>query len=327
MADLDLTNPIYSDEEKARAYLEGQRWPDGVSCPFCGTLDGIYPLNSASHGPGWYSCTACHKFFTVRVGSVMERSHIPLTKWAVVFHLMVASKKGGSAKQVQRMLGFTSYKSAWFMVMRVREAMKGDATAGPLGGEGKVIESDETFVGGKKKNVHKGKPEPKKHAVHALVERGGQVRASHIPDMTAKTLRSALEKTADRASKLHTDDALANLSVGKDFAEHQTVAHTLGEYVSKDGTVHTQDVESFFALIKRGITGSFHSVSEQHLQRYCDEFAFRWNTRSSLGIEDTERASRAIKGAVGKRLTYRWPNNKMDLPRFRGRVRSWVQGI
>ena len=179
--------------------------------------------------------------------------------------------------------------------------------AGPLGGAGKVLESDETFVGGKAKNVHRGRPEPKKHAVHALVERGGRVSASHIPDVTAKTLRAALEKAADRKSALHTDDSLANLSIGKDFAEHRTVAHTLGEYY-KDGA-GVQSAESFFAILKRGVYGSFHSVSEQHLSRYVDEFAFRWNTRSALGVEDTERASRMVKGASGKRLTYRTPDN------------------
>ena len=306
MSTIALTNPIFSNENKARAYLEAQRWPNGVSCPFCGTFDGIGPLNSVAHGDGWYHCNDCRKAFTVRVGSVMERSHIPLAKWALVFHLMAASKKGVSAKQVQRMLGFKSYKTAWFMCHRIREAMKPDAGAGPLGGPGKVLESDETFVGGKAKTAHKSKPIPPKRPVHALVERGGKVRASHVPDVTAKTLGAALEKAADKRSALHTDDSLANLSIGKDFAEHQTVAHTLGEYVRDDA--HTQTVESFFAIIKRGITGSFHSVSEQHLQRYVDEFAFRWNARSAMGVEDTERASLMIKGAVGKRLTYRQPD-------------------
>jgi transposase-like protein len=308
MTTINLTNPIFHDEDKAREYLETQRWPDGVACPFCGGLDAVSPLKSEAHGPGWYHCNDCRKLFTVRVGGVMERSHIALTKWALAFHLMAASKKGVSAKQMERMLDVT-YKTAWFMCHRIREAMKRDATTGPLGGEGKTLASDETFVGGKKKNVHKGRPEPKKHAVHALVERGGRVSASHIADVTAKTLRATLENKADRKSKLHTDDSLANLSIGKDFAEHKTVAHTLGEYVSKDGTVHTQDVESFFAILKRGVMGSFHSVSEQHLDRYVQEFAFRWNTRSALGIEDTERASRAIKGAAGKRLTYRRPSS------------------
>ena len=308
MPTIAFTNPLFSDEAKARAWLENERWPDGVTCPFCGGLDQVKPLNSEAHGPGWYHCNDCRKAFTVRVGSVMERSHIPLTKWALVFHLMAASKKGVSAKQVQRMLGFKSYKSAWFMCHRIREAMKPDAKAGPLGGPGKVLESDETFVGGKAKNAHKNKPIPPKRPVHALVERGGQVRASHVPDVTAKTLGAALEKVADRRSALHTDDSLANLSIGRGFAEHRTVAHTLSEYVSDDGEAHTQTVEAFFAIIKRGITGSFHSVSEQHLGRYVDEFAFRWNTRSSLGIEDAERASLMVKAAAGKRLTYRNPD-------------------
>jgi transposase-like protein len=305
MPTIDLTNPIFSDEEKARAYLEAQRWPDGVTCPFCGGLDEVKPLNSEAHGPGWYHCNDCRKLFTVRVGSVMERSHIPLAKWALVFHLMAASKKGVSAKQVQRMLGLTSYKTAWFMCHRIREAMSQGASAGPIGGEGKTVESDETFVGGKKKNVHRGKPEPKKHAVHALVERGGEMRATHIPDVTAKTLRKAIAKHVAKGSTMNTDDALAYYHMSKEFAAHGVVNHSKDEYVSKDGQTHIQSAEAFFAILKRGVMGSFHSVSEQHLGRYVDEFAFRWNTRSALGVEDTERASRMIKGAAGKRLTYR----------------------
>ena len=231
MATITFTDPIFSDEDKARAWLESQRWPDGVTCPHCGSVDDVKPLASKAHGPGWYHCNACRELFTVRVGSVMERSHIPLTKWALVFHLMAASKKGVSAKQVQGRCGFKSYKSAWFMCHRIRGAMKPEAGAGPLGGKGKVLESDETFVGGKAKNAHKSKPIPKKHAVHALVERDGLVSASHVPDVTAKTLGAAMEKVADRRSTLNTDDSLANLSIGKGFADHQTVAHTLGEYV------------------------------------------------------------------------------------------------
>jgi hypothetical protein len=191
------------------------------------------------------------------------------------------------------------------MTHRIRAGMVPDAkSGGPLGGSGKVLESDETFVGGKKKNVHRGKPEPKKHAVHALVERGGHVRAHHVADVTAKTLREVLDKQADKRSALHTDDSLANLSLGKDFAEHKTVAHTLGEYVTKDGTAHTQTVESFFALIKRQIYGTHHAVSEAHLQRYVSEAAFRWNHRASLGVNDNARAAAAIKAIGGKRLTY-----------------------
>jgi transposase-like protein len=184
MPTIDLTDPIFSDEEKARSYLETQRWPDGVTCPSCGGLDDVKPLNSKAHGRGWYYCNGCFKLFTVRVGAVMERSHIPLTKWAMVFHLMAASKKGVSAVQVQRMLGFTSYKTAWFMCHRIREAMKPSDNADPIGGHSKVVESDETFVGGKKKNVHKGKPEPKKRAKGAdgkhLTYRRTNARADEI---------------------------------------------------------------------------------------------------------------------------------------------------
>lgn len=306
MSKIDLTNKIFHDEDKAREHFEALSWPDGPFCPHCGETERVYRLSGKSHRPGLLHCNSCDQAFTVTVGSVMERSHIPLSKWALGFHLMASSKKGVSAKQLQRQLGL-GYRAAWFMAHRIRTAMT-PAKGGRLGGSGKVLESDETFVGGKAKTAHKNKPIPRKHAVHALVERGGQVRAKHVADVTAKTLGEVLATQADKKSALHTDDSLANLSIGRDFAEHKTVAHTLGEYVTKDGLAHTQTVESFFAIIKRGVTGSFHSVSEQHLQRYVDEFAFRWNTRSSLGIEDTERAALAIKGAAGKRLTYQLPD-------------------
>jgi hypothetical protein len=220
---------------------------------------------------------------------------------------MAASKKGISALQMQRELDLGSYRTAWFVCMRVREAMKLPKMAkGRLGGEGKTLESDETFVGGKKKNVHKGRPEPRKHAVHALVERGGSIRATHVADVSARTLRDVLEKHADKRSALHTDDSLANLSIGRDFAEHKTVNHSQDEYF-KDGA-GVQSAEAFFAILKRGVMGSFHSISEQHLQRYVDEFAFRWDNRSAMGVEDAERASRMVKNAIGRRLTYRQPD-------------------
>jgi transposase-like protein len=310
MSDLNLTNAIFHDEEKARLYLEAQRWPDGVTCPFCNERHAVKTLHSEAHGPGWYSCNDCRKLFTVRVGGVMERSHIPLAKWALVFHMMAASKKGVSAKQVQRQLGFKSYKTAWFMCHRIREAMKPDANAGPVGGEGKIVESDETYVGGKAQTAHKSKPIPKKHAVIALVERGGEVRAKHVASVSMKTLRETLTKVASLESTLMTDDSPVSRKLRKEFKAHGVVVHSKGEYVKKDGVTHTQTIESFFAILKRGINGSFHSVSEQHLQRYVDEFAFRWNARSSLGIEDAERAARMVKGASGKRLTYRRPNEE-----------------
>jgi transposase-like protein len=212
--EVDLTNPIFHDEDKAREHLEALRWPDGPFCPHCGDTENLVRLQGKSHRPGLFHCNACEQAFTVTVGSVMERSKIPLTKWVMAYHLMAASKKGMPSKQIQRMLGVT-YKTAWFLTMRIREAAGPDLKAGPIGGKGKVLESDETFVGGRKKNVHKGKPEPRKHAVHALVEPGGQLRATHVPDVSAKTLREVLKKHANKRSALHTDDGLANLSLGR----------------------------------------------------------------------------------------------------------------
>lgn len=308
---IDPRDPIFHDEDKAREHFENIRWPDGEPfCPHCGA-DNVHRLEGESHRPGLIQCNACMLTFTVTVGSVMESSHLPLTKWALAFTKMAASKKGISAKQMQRELNLGSYRTAWFVCMRVREAMKlPKMSPGRIGGEGKTVESDETFVGGRAKNVHKGKPTPKKHAVHALVERGGHVRATHVADVSAKTLRATIAKHVAKGTKMDTDDALAYYHMSKEFAAHGVVNHSAGEYVSKDGQSHIQSAEAFFAILKRGVMGSFHSVSEQHLQRYVDEFAFRWNHRSALGIEDAERAAAMIKGAIGKRLTYRQPDKR-----------------
>ena len=301
----DITNPIYNDPDQARAHLEAQLWPDGPVCPHC-TSQEATALGGSKHRKGLYQCNGCRQQFSVTVGTVFERSKIGLHKWVLASHLMAASKKGMSAKQIERMLGVT-YKTAWFMMHRIREAMSPEAVSdtGPLGGEGETIEADETFVGGKKKNVHRGKPEPKKHPVVALVERGGKARAKHVADVTAKTVRDVLVTSASRKSTLNTDDALIYYWLGREFAKHGSVNHSAGEYTSKDGKTHTQTVESFFAILKRGIMGSFHSISEAHLQRYVDEFTFRWNHRSALEIDDLTRANAIVKGAAGKRLTYR----------------------
>ena len=302
---VDITNPIFHDEAKATAHLEASRWPNGPFCPHCGSVN-VHRMAGETQA-GYFLCNDCRDKFTARVGSVMERSHIPVHKWLLAMHLIAASKKGVSSKQIQRMLGI-SYKSAWFLSMRIREAMTPIVgSQGPIGGQGKIVESDETFVGGKKKNVHRGKPEPKKHAVHALVERGGQMRVKHVADVTAKTLRHNLVTMASRQSELHTDDALAYYHLGKEFAKHRAVNHSQDEYF-KDGA-GVQSAEAFFAILKSGVYGTFHSVSEAHLQKYCNEFAFRWNTRSSLGVEDTQRAEEILKGIEGKRLTYR-PTDK-----------------
>lgn len=301
----DFTSPIFHDAEKAREHLEAQRWPNGPVCPHCNGRDAATKLKGKSTRPGVYKCKACEKPFSVTVGTVFERSKIPLNKWLFATYLMASSKKGISAEQISRMVGVT-YKSAWFMCHRIREAMTPVAgSVGPLGGEGKVIESDETFVGGKAKNAHKSKPIPKKHAVHALVERGGEVRASHVADVTAKTLRTALVTQAKRSSELHTDDALAYYWVGREFAAHRAVNHSAGEYVSKDGQAHSNTAESFFAILKRQVYGTHHAVSEAHLKRYVAEVAFKWNNREKLEIDDVQRTNNALRGIGGKRLTYR----------------------
>ena len=298
----DISNPIYHDEAKALAHLEASRWPHGAECPHCQSKN-VRRMAGKTQA-GMFLCNDCRDKFSARVGSVMERSHIPVHKWLLAIHLMSASKKGVSSKQLERMLGI-SYKSAWFLSMRIREAMTTGETAGPIGGEGKTVESDETFVGGKAKNVHANKPIPPKHAVHALVERGGKVRAQHVPNVSAKTLRKAIAKHVAKGTTMNTDDALAYYHMSKDFAAHGVVNHSRGEYVSKDGATHINTAEAFFAILKRGVIGSFHSISEKHLDRYVQEFAFRWNNRAALGIEDFERAANILKAAEGKRLTYR----------------------
>ena len=304
---IDLTNPIFHDIDAARTHLESIRWPNGPVCPHCGETENVTRLKGKSTRPGVILCNTCEQPFTVTVASVMERSKIPLTKWVLGFHLMAASKKGISSHQLHRMLGIT-YKSAWFLSMRIREAMglapETDDT-GSMGGEGKTVESDETFVGGKKKNVHNGKPEPKKTPVVALVERGGKLKAKCVPNVDARNIRDVL-KAVDKKTHLMTDDSLVYYWVGSDFTAHDSVNHSKDEYVR--GEVHVNTAESFFALLKRGVYGNFHAVSEKHLQRYVNEAAFKWNNRSKLGIEDSERANNAIKGAGGKRLMYRQPD-------------------
>ena len=309
---VDPRDKMFHDEDVARAYFETQRWPDNNPiCPHCESKN-VHRLVGKSHRAGLIQCNDCLQAFTVMVGSVMESSHIPLTKWALAFHKMAASKKGISAKQMQCELNLGSYRTAWFMNHRIREAMGLPKKSSPIGGEGKIVESDETFVGGKAKNAHKNKPIPKKHAVQALVERDGKVRAAHVTDVTAKTLRAAIAKHVDPKSTMNTDDALAYYHMSKEFAAHGVVNHSAGEYVSKDGKAHINTAEAFFAILKRGVMGSFHSISEGHLHRYVDEFMFRWNARSALGVEDAERARLMVKGAVGKRPTYRQSNVQQE---------------
>jgi transposase-like protein len=309
---INLTDPIFNDENKARAYFEAIRWPDGVTCCHCGNTDSarIYPIaaNLAKKvRAGLYECQECHGQFTVRTGGVMESSHLPLTKWALAYRFMASSKKGMSAHQLHRSIGVT-YKTAWFMWHRIREAMREDVMP-PMGGEGKVVEADETFYGPGHDVFVNGKGWQKargwsgKRVVVTLVERGGISRSIHADKLDGTTIAQILTDNVSRRSRLHTDESHLYRKPGVDFAAHESVNHSKKEYAREDVTTNT--VEGFFSIFKRGMTGIYQHCGEQHLQRYLDEFDFRYSNRAALGVDDTERTRRAIKGGDGKRLTYR----------------------
>ena len=300
-------------EAEARAYLEAIRWPEGAFCPHCGSVN-VKRLEGKAAARGVYKCREkeCRKQFTVTVGTVFERSHIPLAHWVYAITSMCASKKGISALQLSRELGIT-YKSAWFMCHRVRYMMNRDPMRTMLKG---VVEADETYVGGKARNRNReakpsnkrGRGAPNKTPVAAVVERGGEVRARVVTDVTAESLGAVLRDNVDTSAILMTDDHRPYRSIGREFARHRIVRHSHGEYVRKDRagepTITTNTIEGFFSILKRGVMGTFHNISRQHLPRYLDEFTFRYNARK---ISDAERTAKAIKGAEGKRLTYRQP--------------------
>lgn len=315
---INLTDPVFTDEGRARDHLEEIRWPNGPVCPHCDETKKVYRVAGKSHRPGLIHCNECHGQFTVTTGTVMESSHVPLNKWVLAFRLMASSKKGISAHQLHRTIKVT-YKTAWFMAHRVREAMR-EADPKPLGGEGHVIESDETYWGPKDKDTdprwkfrRKGKPGPgRKKAILSLVQRDGGSRSLVMDGLTTRDIHDALRENADRKSVLMTDEGT---STNYEFARHERVKHSAKEYVRYNHTfdennklhtekVHTNTAEGFFGVFKRGMRGTYQHCGEQHLQRYLDEFDFRYSNRAALGVDDTERAERAIRGAEGKRLTY-----------------------
>lgn len=306
----DLHIPIYSDENAAREHLEAIRWPDGPICPSCHQNEPVKLLGGKSMGPGWYHCSACREKFTVRVGTVYERSKIPLHKWLLATHLLCASKKGMSAHQLHRMLGLT-YKTAWFMAHRIREAMKDDAPT-PMGGPGGSVQADETYLGKvsqPRTETTSGRPYTKskagrgpanKRAVVSLIS-GGKARTFHVARADAQTVRGLLVANVRRESELHTDESRLYVKVGEEYAAHKTVNHSANEYVGPAGQ-STNKVENYFSIFKRGMKGVYQHCAEKHLQRYINEFDFRYNSRE---LEDADRRDLALSSIGGKRLTYR----------------------
>jgi transposase-like protein len=290
---------VFADEDLAREFLEKKRWPNGPRCPRCGSTK-AYALTArpGSKKPvrkGVYCCAKCRRQFTVRIGTIFEDSHIPLRKWLMAFHLMSSSKKGISSMQLHRELGIT-LKSAWFLSHRIRESMD-EKHDGQLFG---IVEVDETYVGGKVKGGHDGRTTAVKTPALALVERNGRVRSRPVERVNAATLKGAILENVHRDAAIMTDDFASYRGIGRFFRYHKVVRHTDGEYSRGDVTTNT--VESFFAILKRGHYGIFHSLSKHHLHRYCSEFSFRWNYRK---VGDGERMLAALRGAEGKRLMYR----------------------
>lgn len=291
----------YSDENKARALLESLRWPNGPICPHCkfNEVYKITPSPGSTTRPGLYSCAACRQQFTVKVGTIFEDSHLPISKWLMAIFILCSSKKSISAHQMHRMLKVT-YKTSWFMCHRIRHAMgTGDAPIKKLSG---TVEVDETFVGGKGDIRTKL---DRKTPVVALIERNGDVYTRVVSNVTQKNLRTAITECVDKGAILNTDDSGVYRRQFKDYKRHDIVNHSKEEYArhNPDGTVsHVNTAESFFSLLKRGVYGSWHHVSREHLPKYADEFAFRWTHRK---VTDGERTVAAIKATEGKRLTYR----------------------
>lgn len=303
-------NIVDLNEDQARDYIESLRWPEGPCCIDCGSTN-VCRLAGKTTRKGLLKCRDCKAQFTVTVGTIFEDSHIPLAKWVRAFHLMTTSKKGMSALQLQRNLGLGSYRTAWHMAHRIRWAMSNPDQAKLTG----QVQVDETFIGGKPRG---GDPRSgfetraeRKTPVMVLVETDGNVRAKPIPNVTAKTLRAALDEHCDPSARIVTDDWAGYPVAAASFADHKSVNHSAKEYARKlkraDGsfeTITTNTAEAYFSLLKRGIYGTFHHVGKHHLHRYCDEFSFRWNGRK---LDDIDRCERALRQIEGKRLMYRMP--------------------
>lgn len=299
---------IYTDENAAREHLEALLWPDGPICPHCGSIDSATRLQGNSTRPGLLKCRECEKPFSVTVGTVFERSKIKLHVWVYATHLLTSSKKGISSHQLSRMLKVT-YKTAWFMAHRIRESMRPKEFT-PVGGAGQTVEMDETIIGFQegvtkeaKRNRHAGQY---RNVVLSVVTRGGGARSWHISGTTLGTLLPIIRMNISRESNLMSDQASWYKGIGKEFASHGSVDHSIKEYVR--GEITTNTVEGYFSIFKRGMRGVYQHCSEKHLHRYLSEFDFRYSHRIALGVDDAMRADKALQGITGKRLTYRRPD-------------------
>ncbi len=293
-----LSVPYFHDEAAAFQQLEATLWPQGPVCPRCGGMDRITTVKGARMG--LRRCGPCKRQFTVTVGTVFESSHVKLNLWLQAVYLMCSSKKGISSHQLMRVLD-VQYKTAWFMTHRIREAMASGKLP-PMGGEGQVVEVDETFIG-QKADMPKQRGYAHKHAVLTLVERGGTSRSFHVDGTKASDLLPIIKANVDPKTHIMTDEAGQYASLKKHFAGHDFVQHGKGEYVR--GEVHSNTVEGFYSVFKRGMKGIYQHCSEKHLHRYVAEFDFRYSNRVKLGVDDAQRTVTALRGIVGKRLTYR----------------------
>lgn len=301
-----LSAAYFHNEADAYEFVEARLWPHGPVCPKCGVIGGHYKLSGKSTRIGVRKCGSCRKPFTVKVGTIFEDSHIKMNVWLQAIFLVSSSKKGISSNQLHRMLGIT-LKSAWFLSHRIRESMRsGDFV--PFGVDGGAVEVDETFIGNdwtiKPKGEKKGRGYAHKNKILSLVDRNtGQARSIVIDNLKASTLAPIVRANLAREARLMTDEFSAYKVVGREFAEHGVVRHMRGEYV-KVGGIHTNTIEGFFSIFKRGMKGVYQHCAHNHLPRYLAEFDFRYNNRVALGIDDSQRAERLLQGVKGKRLTY-----------------------
>lgn len=314
-----LSAPYMHDEAAAFAHVEAMLWTDGPVCPHCGVVDRAYKLEGVRTKPskknpegkerhGLWKCRECRKQFTVRKGTIFEESHLPLHLWLQAIHLMVSSKKGISSHQLHRVLQVT-YKTAWFLTHRIRECMRSGELA-PMGGNGGAVEVDETFIGKKHDKPKGARGYAHKNAMLTLVDRNAkQSKSIVVEDVTKATLVPILRENIAKEAVIYTDEAKQYTKLAHDFAGHDFTTHSKGEYVKREKPeVHTNTVEGFYSIFKRGMKGVYQHCGKQHLHRYAAEFDFRYNHRSANGVEDTERGALALSGAVGKRLTYRRPD-------------------